>query len=369
MQCPTCSRRLRKVHSRGHVVDTCPACGGVWLEASELPRHVTEVSQGRALDPEPTTLFKPRSGTNLYDLDEARRMCPRCGVGMHKLNYAVDSNVILDRCPQCRGTWLDCGELARLAAHLRTAPRVRALGISLIKQQKEAQAWKDLADACHLISRTAWVYGPRIVLPLSDDLRRERFPVVTVSIIALCVAIFLLAPDVGFYDTFGAVPADLWRVGTITSMFLHANIVHLVGNMFFLWLFGDNVEDRLGRIGFLIFYVSSGIVAVLLHTVFNRGSEVPCIGASGAVSGVMGAYCVLFPSARITTFFVYRVIYIPAVLYLGLWFVLQLHWALLSTTGVGSNIAFFAHVGGFAFGAGLAQAMKKRSCARKPANA
>ena len=135
-----------------------------------------------------------------------------------------------------------------------------------------------------------------------------------------------------------------------TSLFLHANLLHLVGNMWFLWLFGDNVEDRLGKAGFSVFYVGCGLAASLLHSVVNTGSDVPAIGASGAISGVMGAYLIYYPHSRIKMLMWYSVVHVPAVSYIVVWFGLQI-WAGVSTAGGYSNVGWFAHIGGFVFGA------------------
>jgi len=145
---------------------------------------------------------------------------------------------------------------------------------------------------------------PKIILPLSDENPRERFPILTISIITLCVAIFIgqvnFVDDIQtFFYFYGFVPKHLFDIGLFSSMFLHGDIFHLIGNMFFLWIFGDNVEDRFSRLGYIVFYISCGLTASLLHTVFNFNSSIPAVGASGAISGVMGAYLIFYPKAKI----------------------------------------------------------------------
>ncbi|MGB6544143.1 MAG: rhomboid family intramembrane serine protease [Candidatus Acidiferrales bacterium] len=219
------------------------------------------------------------------------------------------------------------------------------------------------------------------MIPLKSDNPRASFPAMNVLLIATNAAIFLyelsLPPRAGnrlIYE-FGLVPARLNILmeptrhmhaahGTIeaavlpllTCMFLHAGWLHLLGNMLFLWVFGGSVEDRMGHIGYLVFYLVCGLGAGAVHTAFNWGSTVPTIGASGAISGVMGAYIVLFPRSRILTlvplliiFFFWR---IPAVLILGYWFVLQFLSGLSAAGGADqSGVAVWAHVGGFVIGA------------------
>ena len=160
--------------------------------------------------------------------------------------------------------------------------------------------------------------------------------------------------DYGFVPSlfFEAPVANLYRL--LTSMFLHGGVVHILGNMFFLWVFGDNIEDRLGHVGFLIFYLVGGALATLVHGIFSLGSAVPMIGASGAVSAVLGAYLVLFPRQRIFTFVPpFFLFWLPAWLYLGYWALIQFVQAggLVVRPGAVSDVAFWAHVGGFLFGA------------------
>ena len=212
------------------------------------------------------------------------------------------------------------------------------------------------------------------MFPLRDENPSRSVPVVTRLLIALNAAAFvyelMLGPELKpFVFAWGLVPARLTlalRYGEesaavpaltlLTSMFLHGGWLHLVGNMWYLWIFGDNVEDRLGRGRFLVFYLVAGIVAALLQYVLNPASRVPTVGASGAIAGVLGAYLVAFPHARVVTlvplFPFFQVMALPAVLVLGFWFVMQFFNGALSlgfSTG-GGGIAWWAHVGGFGFG-------------------
>lgn len=204
-------------------------------------------------------------------------------------------------------------------------------------------------------------------IPLRDDNPTSRFPFVTVSLIAVNTAVFLFqaATPHGLELAalrFGAVPHAITHFRSLpqaaafpplltllTSMFLHGSLFHLLGNMLYLWIFGNNIEDRLGPVRFALFYLVCGVVASLTHVLFQPGSAVPMIGASGAIAGVLGAYWIVFPRARVRTFvfliFYIDVVLLPAGIVLGLWFVLQ-----LLNIGMGGGVAWFAHIGGFLAG-------------------
>jgi membrane associated rhomboid family serine protease len=220
------------------------------------------------------------------------------------------------------------------------------------------------------------------MIPLRDANPTRRPPVVTLAVIAACAAVFAYQLFLGtergstsldaFVTRWGVVPAELvaaLSAGTIvsaetatlvTSQFLHGGFFHIAGNLLFLWIFGNNVEDRFGRPGFLAFYLVGGIVAGLTQVAIDPESTIPVIGASGAIAATLGAYLVLFPRARVTTViflvFFYQLIDLPAVFVLAFWFLLQL------VDGIGSlgmasasagGVAFFAHIGGFVFGAAV----------------
>jgi membrane associated rhomboid family serine protease len=209
------------------------------------------------------------------------------------------------------------------------------------------------------------------MIPLRDDNPRRTVPVVTYLLIALNALAFVWELSLGQNlqrALFGIafIPARFWIPGNwafdvttiVLSMFLHGGLLHIGSNMLYLWIFGDNIEDRLGHFRYLLFYFLCGLGATLAHAFFSPGSQLPAIGASGAIAGVLGAYIVLYPHARVLTlipiFFFITLRELPAILILGLWFVLQLF------SGVGSlgvrdaqdmgGVAYFAHIGGFVCG-------------------
>jgi len=216
-------------------------------------------------------------------------------------------------------------------------------------------------------------------IPLKDLNPRRTFPAITVLLIAVNVFVFAyqvtLPPraEKALLMSYADVPNRLpaWLAGhataasaltpLITSMFLHGGVLHLVGNMLFLWIFGDNVEDFFGHFGYLIFYLVCGIAASLAHDLSDLSSRVPALGASGAISGVMGAYLVLFPRARVLTLVFIFLVPIPAVVLLGWWFLLQFLGG-LSTAGMraAGGVAWWAHVGGFLVGVIVTLAARSR---------
>src|SRR5882762_5493938 len=213
------------------------------------------------------------------------------------------------------------------------------------------------------------------MLPIRDAIPSSRFPAVTVAIIAVNVLVFLRELQVGsqladMLVSYAIIPArytqpEVAQLFTLpqqvfalfSSMFLHGGWLHLLGNMWTLWIFGDNVEDRLGRVRYLGLYLAGGLAAALLHIFTNAGSGVPTIGASGAIAAVMGAYFRFYPNARIQTlvppFFFGPYFVLPALVFLGWWFFLQFFNGAISLSvgerGFG-GVAWWAHVGGFAFG-------------------
>jgi membrane associated rhomboid family serine protease len=221
------------------------------------------------------------------------------------------------------------------------------------------------------------------VFPLRDNIPTERFPLVTVAlIVANAIVYFFLQdgllglPHQGLggdwpVPTYAAIPCEVTGsdpcntapggpstiVTLFTSMFMHGSILHIGGNMLFLWIFGNNVEDSMGPIRYIVFYVLGGLAADAAQILTGPGSEVPSIGASGAVAGVLGGYLLLFPRARVVTvvfiIFFFTILELPAILFLGIWIIEQAlfgYFDLVQPSGGGGGVAYFAHIGGFVFG-------------------
>ena len=199
------------------------------------------------------------------------------------------------------------------------------------------------------------------MLPIGDDdSSRRTFPLVTYVLIALNVLFFFVEMSGGdaFIGEWAFVPSRFLAnpVGDsltlLTSLFMHAGWLHLGGNMLYLWIFGDNVEDRFGHVKFTIFYLLCGLGATFAQLAFSVGSSVPNLGASGAIAGVLGAYILLFPQGRVRVLQGQRVIQVPALIVIGLWIVLQLFSGLgsVASTGQTGGVAYMAHIGGFLAG-------------------
>jgi membrane associated rhomboid family serine protease len=215
------------------------------------------------------------------------------------------------------------------------------------------------------------------MIPLRDEHRVSSMPVVTWAIVGACVAIFFWQASMDAPEfnraifSLGVIPAVLFghaqlppeiamvppAATIVTSMFLHGSWMHLAGNILYLWIFGDNIEDRMGTVRFVLFYLACGTVAALAQALPAPESAVPMVGASGAISGVLGAYLLLFPRNRVLVLvpigFILKVIRMPAVWVLGLWFAIQLVSSLMAPSGEG-GVAFRAHLGGFVAGLVLA---------------
>jgi len=233
------------------------------------------------------------------------------------------------------------------------------------------------------------------VIPLKDDIPTRRFPVLTVAIIVICCVVYFIFEQ-GLWDLgdtgnervveYGAIPYEVthpgdecgeagggvacegqpgvsgsapdqapWWITVVTSMFMHGSLLHLGGNMLFLWIFGNNIEDSMSRWRFVVFYLLGGLAALALQVFTDPDSAVPTVGASGAIAAVLGAYALLYPRARVVTLIfiiiIFTVVQLPALVVLGLWFLLQLLPAFSQPLGEsGGGVAYFAHIGGFLFG-------------------
>ena len=221
------------------------------------------------------------------------------------------------------------------------------------------------------------------MIPLKDHIATSRVPYVTFAVVGACVLVFFwqlslgdragqeavyalgAIPAVIFGDA--RLPADIVMVPPLatmfTSMFMHGGWMHLIGNMLYMWIFADNVEDSMGHVRFIVFYLLCGVAAVLAQSLPNVGSQIPMIGASGAISGVLGAYLLLFPRARVLVMiplgFIIKALYLPAAAVLGFYFVFQVVMTAMTPAGSG-GVAFAAHLGGFAAGAALIPLLKHR---------
>lgn len=344
MRCPRCTFTLAPRKHAGVVVELCPRCHGSFLDVGDAKHTLGANAEVASWERSHAAQLIGRSQLS----------CPH-GHG-RMTAYAVQSppqsgqNIEVEVCPTCTGMWLDAWEATRLQQATRTlAPRADgASALPLDQARNDGVGW--------------YLFGLITGMPVEEYNPRRRFPWMGALLIAACTAAFLLELSWAasgrideFIRTWGAVPKTMLAGGqplaAVTHMFLHGGVAHLVGNMYFLYTFGDNIEDRVGRWRFLGLYLAFGVAALIAQTLASVGSEVPMVGASGAISGLMGAYLALFPRARMYQVFFFFRFRVPAWAYLGLWMLMQSFagWNAIYTRTDG-GVAWFAHIGGFCAG-------------------
>lgn len=352
--CPKCRVRMRLVQLEAVQVDLCPNCMGMWFDTGELSRATglkfRDTARGAAIAHAKRTVHR----------------CPSCAIPLREREIDRGCGIFIDQCPQCSGLFLDRDEFSRTKGYLKS---IGAPPRGAVRVERTAAPTEPAELDEDSILLTVFQYITH--LPVEINLPQRLLPPVVITLLLLNVAAFVytwLTDLPGWIDVLGLVPSEVGsghRLYTFfTSMFMHVGVLHILGNMYFLYITGDNIEDRFGWHRFLGFYVLCGLVAGIAHMLGNLGSNVPAIGASGAVSGVLGAYIVLFPRTRflfrwlLGWRFMFHVVRfeVPAYAYLGLWIVLQLVYASLDVPGV----AWWAHIGGFACGAGIAGYVRLR---------
>lgn len=345
MSCPACGARMDAIEVRGVTIDSCRRCHGLWLDPGELAALTGQRQEPAGLQ---------RSGSVIQP-----RACPRCGGRLLLVRWRRGLAVWLDLCLRCRGMFLDRRARQAVAGIERDPGR-------MLRSEENPSLRETLAYYRHRredrdLDSGDFVFQFLSGLPREINLPPLRRPVVTWSLLAINAAVFLATwPSLrSAIEGFGLVPARLfsgeapWAV--VSSMFLHGGPLHLLGNLYFLWIMGDNVEDILGPWRYLAFYLAAGLAAGLVTAALHPGSEIPMVGASGAISGVMGAYLVGCPRAQVT-FMVFLMQHkIPAAGYLIFWVALQvLGWSLGAP-----GVAWEAHLGGFAVGVLTLLAVRK----------
>jgi len=353
MKCPVCSNNLSRRRIQLVEIDICPYCKGIWFDSGELSVVVRELSAREEISPQKTKLFHRREVRSIYEAEEKQRLCPKCNQTMKKFNYASDSNVFIDKCPNCGGIWADKGEVTEIARYLKEDPQATAVGAALaesIAQRDYEETWKGQGGFIPL----------RIIVPISDDAPRDRFPVVTVVLIALCILVsscdMFFNPD-RLVQALDYAPKDsthFFGVDLIVTIFAYGGIFHLIWNMLFLWLFGDNVEDQFGRFWYSCFFLGVAFTAVLLGLVFAISLSIWAVGISAAVSAIMGAYFIFYPAAVVKVFVICDVMEIPAAVCLGVWFLFQFIFPFLSKAEGVNLAANIPPIVGFLFGAAIA---------------
>ena len=308
-------------------VGACVRCGGLWFDPGELAAAI------RVYDPGGV-----RADRVADDLGPYRRRtehaCPACREGLGEYELSPSNPLLVDVCGGCGGVWLDGDEYAHAVAGRLVADAKQAMGAK--------PGWG------------AWFLQFLTGLPVEFNIAPRRAPLVTYGLIAVNCFIFAVGMfRVGHGYTLKAMaldPAQLgsgrWWLGLFTSQFAHADVFHLLGNMYFLWVLGDNVEDVLGRARFILFYLAAGVCGGVFYSLTSGTDPMPAVGASGAISGVLGAYAVLFSRSRLTFMLVVWQFKVAAWAWVTIWVLFNLAgWAMESP-----GVAWEAHVGGLAFG-------------------
>ena len=349
--CPRCGDSLSQTFHMGKVCFTCRRGHGCAVTLSAV----------RALCGRPD--FANMLWRKAMDAPDGRgASCPQCGRPMSLIRLPVGETPLeLDICCRCQLLWFDQNELEALPPKPPPPPT-----FEMPQKAKEIlarHAIEELEGKTPAPAPTPWQYVAAFFgFPVEQGAPPlTTLPWCTWSLAALCVAAFVMTlPALPAYiQAMGLIPAESLResgLTFLTAMFLHKDIMHLMGNLYFLLIFGDNVEDALGHAGYLALVLASGLSASLLHIALFRHSEVPCIGASGFISGIIAAYAVFFPQVtlslliRLRWTFIWRWLEIPAWGAFLIWFIFQTLMALLQTSVSGGGVAYGAHLGGALFG-------------------
>jgi len=341
MQCPICRKPLKKITLHGMEIDSCPDCLGGWFDRYELTDFLKKTTKDDfRWEPKEDSVIESHLNSRIHKSD----FCPKCNYPVEPVSIGF-LGISLLKCLGCSGMWVELSQLNALRYWYRQASPTKRLALNYQPQEKE------------MISRGSyWAY----FFPLMKDaIPRRKFPWITLFLIVLNISISIwsfLSPDKAQF--FWMVPKDvlnypLQNMPTVlTSMFIHNNIYHLAINLIFLWAFGASMENRLAMTKYFFVYLGSGILAGLIHILLTSHPEIPTFGASGAISGIIGSYLLLYPRSRIKLFtlsgtytpWAFR---LPIWVYLLMWFFgLQL----LNDFEDASGMVWYAHIAGFLFG-------------------
>lgn len=361
--CPLCGDGLAITPLEASSALTCYGCGGRWLGPEDLEGYLNRLAADPKVMPSP---FLNLAGVivqgDMLERPRSASRCPDCRETLELLNYGYDSNIMLERCPYAHGVWLRAEQLRPLASLAKGNQRLEPLLESLRAARRVREAHESLRDDVVYATTAIVPFVPIWFFPYDTDRSRRSPAVVTAMLILLNVLVYWLQPQerwfVGLFALRAAVaPLLPWTI--VTHMFLHGGFLHLAFNMFFLWLFGRDVEDELGPARFRRLYFLSGIAAAAGQFAFSLDFHNALLGASGAISGVLGAFFYLFPGARIVMRSTMQAgeARPSAKLFLGLWFIKQVHHAFT----LWSHVAWFSHVAGFLAGMALAAWHRKKA--------
>ena len=325
-RCPSCrSGKFRTIEQNGVDVEFCERCAGLWFDGGELEEAMQNY--------EPSL----ERGAFAADLGDARgpakKDCPRCHCALNEHRWGQETTVEIDLCPRCSGVWLDREELA----HIQAGNAVHE-ALESIERKK---------------SIGTWLFQFATQLPVEFNFRPRRVPMVTISLIALNLAIFLAqlgGNQAAIYADYALYPERAfgasWWIGLVAHNFLHGGWIHLLGNMYFLWILGDNIEDLFGRARFIAFCTGAALASGLAETCLAYQPDVPTIGFSGIVSAILLSYAVLFRHARLSFMVVILQLKFPVSIWVGIWMGFNLAGLVLES----GLVSWLGHVGGALFG-------------------
>lgn len=346
-QCPVCKLPMRPLTHAGVALFNCLECRGLWFDGSEVARVIGDAEAA----PFRANLGGARSRPTPLP-------CPRGHAALREVSLELPTDrAEVCGCPDCLGVWMEPEAIRRIRVHLprpevASEARIEGLTLRIDEAQREADEARAVLREQDLPSTFLFMQAPLAPMEIYSHVRRR--PIVTYALIASILAVFGLQWITGGLYDLALVPAAFlrglapWTI--VTSMFLHGDLWHLAGNLYFLAIFGDNVEDRLGRAPYLRLYFLGGLGAALGHIASGPSSDIPMLGASGAISAVMGAYAILFPRRTLYMTLLIVMRRVRAIWYLVLWLAMQFYFALQGAPGV----AWWAHIGGVAVGAALA---------------
>ena len=336
---------LEITHYEGNEIDICPSCGGLWCEPEDWNREKLGPF------PEPSLALAEELGECAPDIvavGPSGLDCPNCHHTLTKLDVGTAPLAEIDQCENCGGVWFDHQEMDHLEALRQWAAE---------KQRINAETtWGN------------WWFQLLSNMPVEFNIKPRQFPLVTAVLVTLNVLVFLVqmgTPTEQWIDL--AARSDrilagqtLWTL--LTSMFLHGGWLHLITNMYMLYILGDNIEDVLGQGKYLAFYLVCGLVAVVAYVVASPSSSIPMLGASGAIAGIMAAYFILFRQSKLTFMFIVFQRKLPVWIWLGIWFLLNLLMSINSFSMVeeSGGVAWIAHVAGFIAGLVIVWPLEKR---------
>lgn len=351
LACADCGHTMQPLDCGGVVVDRCRKCAGIWFDDGELGVFRD------GLERRDLTGFVAAPSSTAPTARSGAGPCPRCQNGLNAGEYAYGTGVRVARCSGCEGVWLPGTQVARFIAHMREAREKRAETREIAESVAETararvERHHPFRNNPYSLSSVGRLFGVFNLLPLHAEDRGNHAPCVTFALVAIFVLLQLFVPE-HVANELVLVPARLferWQFGSLVSAsFLHGGWGHLIGNAIFFVVFGRALESTLGSLRFTVIYFASDLAASLAWILsVGLSSNSGCVGASGAISGVMGAYFVLLPKAKVRVFLAGGSVRVPAWAYLGGWFVLQ---AFSASTSIDSSVAWSAHLGGFLAGA------------------